>query len=58
MTREQLNLATTNRTPNPGCPACQNSRLHYVTEWQVYHVNAGRGFDKVGEKPIAPPMPK
>lgn len=35
--------ATTYRTPNPECPACQRYRQHTAQEWAEYHPHAGEG---------------
>lgn len=39
-------LGFPDRTPNPECPACQESRLHSSLETKTHHPLAGCGYTK------------
>jgi hypothetical protein len=34
------------RTPAAGCPACEQMRLHDVSEWARFHPSAGHGMSR------------
>jgi len=49
-----VNDLTINRTPAPGCPACEYKRRHTVLEFKLFHPLAGTSTPAQSKAPEAP----